>query len=149
VPRCEDKTCRRFRYGGHQHAPAFHEYEKNRTPAIRRQKGDEVGGRGVRHYLVGLPSAPSSAILSTSRVRHDRRPPRQKCPDRFRFGHFLFGGNLSFGQVPSFLDISFNTSFNTWLARFAVECGEWIGLPLVGSPSGFKVNISIAFHKPS
>jgi len=57
-------------------------------------------------------------------VRKPYGPPRKKCLNRNDSGIFAFGESLSHEQVPWFLHLSFNTSFNTWLTDFAVECGE-------------------------
>ena len=53
----------------------------------------------------------------------ESRPPRKKCLNLNDSGIFAYGENLPLEQVPWFSDISFNTFFNTLLARFAVECG--------------------------
>jgi hypothetical protein len=60
-------------------------------------------------------------------VRKPYGPPRQKCPDRFRFGHFLFGRRIKIELVSCYLYISFNTIFNSLLVRQAAERGTCLG----------------------
>ena len=51
-------------------------------------------------------------------VRKPYGPPRIKCPIRNESGHFCFGGNLSFEQVPSFSETSFNIRSNPTISFY-------------------------------